>query len=663
MTRRAHITQFAFDKGVIDEELLGRRDIRAWPGGCRQAVNMTGLIGGPMTRRGGFAFVAELPEAADGARIAGFQFRLEQAYLLAFTDGMVRVWRDDVLQTPDGIATPLTAAMLDALDYDQSLDTMLLVHEDVAPQQLQRQGAHDAWAVSAVPFRNLPTHPFDGVTEGSATPSHASGNNRTVTSTEPDFASAEPGDTVRINNGRLRITTVNSDTQATGDIEEALDNTATAKPGEWSVEAPVWSDARGWPRSVHLDENRSYWGGSRELLQRVWGSASGGVDIFDFRETKEALEDEFVEADLVGSRVNAVGHVVSLGDQFVFTSGGVFVNSVLSDKPVTPENFRPRKQAPGAVAAIKPAVSDGAITCVMADGANRAVGCADIVFDLTRDGYRAEDLNILSAGVMRRPVDLAARESDGVRQANQRFVVNADGTVAVHHSLRSQNVSGWTLWRTPGAGGADAVLRTAVVGNAVYFLVRREIGGSPRWFIERHDPGRLFDCSVRASFAEPSDTLDGLDHLEGESVEVWADGALRDRATVSGGAVQIADGGASFAASEVEAGLRVDWVLEPLPIEAQIAAGTLVGQKHRLMSVVLEVKDAYPFTVSGGGAPVRQVALRRFGQFSLDAGARAFSGRLRRIRFLGWNRGEGASFTLRGFLPATILSAVAEVGQ
>lgn len=167
----------------------------------------------------------------------------------------------------------------------------------------------------------------------------------------------------------------------------------------------------------------------------------------------------------------------------------------------------------------------------------------------------------------------------------------------------------------------------------------------------------MFDSSVRAEFSEPSETLTGLDHLEGLQVQVFADGALRDPAIVTGGAITVTDGGVAFPAREIEAGIPFDWVVEPLPVEAQIAQGTLVGEKHRLIAVTLELKDAYPFDVNG-----RPVNFRRFGEFRLDEAPKPFSGRKRR-RFLGWNRGQGATFTASGSLPATFLSAVAEVGQ
>lgn len=729
MPARAKLQQFTFDRLVIDPELLGRRDIAAYPGGCRQATNMIGVIGGPVQVRGGLAFVDERPEASAGARLAAHEFKTEQNYLLLFTDREIRVYRDDVLQTATAIVSPFAAAQLMEMDYDQDLDTMILVHEDVAPRIFQRQGSHASWALSTVGFTNLPEHRFTGRTAGDATPSGTTGS-ITVISTASDFTDATTDDEISINGGTVVVTSIDSETQISGTVSSALSNTAVAIAGDWTIQGEVWSDSRGWPRSIRLDDNRSFWGGSKSLPQRVWGSASGGVDLFDFKETDEALDDEYVEDDLLGSGVNACSHILALGDQFFFSSGGVFVNALTDEKRVTPDTFHVRRQVTGAVARIKPVLNDDGAMCIMADGDGNAVYCAEILFDVDAGRYSADDLNLISATVLNRPVDMSARSSDGVRQANHRFVVNGDGSIAVHHALRRQQVNGWSKWVTPGNSGLDVALNTTVVGNAPYFLVRRRINGAWKYLIEKYDPDRVFDCSIKHDEPKPitgstqadpvvisaishgfSDgdvvrideivgmaelngrdftianttentfelsgedgtghetyvsggvvrklvtVIDGLDHLDGETVQVFADGAMRDPATVVNGSITVRDGGDTFPFAVGEAGLPFDWTLEPLPLEAQVAEGTLVGERHRVTKVTLEIRNAYPFKVEG-----RQLTFRHFGGFKMGQGAKTFSGR-KTVRLMGWNRGQGATFTLTGRLPATILSAVAEVAQ
>lgn len=663
MVARTKSQQHSFDKGILDDDLLGRRDTRFYPGGLRKATNMIGVIGGPIASRGGTAFVDERPEMQDGSRLAPFQFSTQQRYLIVFTKNKAWVYLEDALQTATGVDTSFNEMHLAEMDYDQSLDTMLIVHEKVPAKKLQRTGSHADWSETNINWRNMPTHRFGNPTVGSATPTAKTGT-ITITGSANDFEIARVGDVVVLNGGRARITSVTSDTAVTATVHEDLDETKPADPGEWSLEQPVFSAEYGYPRSIMLDDNRLFIGGSAYLPTRVWGTASGGADLFDFMRSKDRLEDEFVQYDMEGSGVNAIHHMVAMDDQFTLTQGGLFVNIMSDEAPVSPENYRPRRHVPQPMSAIKPVSSDDAVFCIVADGDGNPVGCSELSYELKRDGYSPKDLNVLTASVLRKPVDCAARFSDGIRAAHHRFVVNSDGTVAVHHSLRQQEVSGWTLWETPGNSGHDKVHRVAVVGNDPYFHVERRINGQTRHYIERHDPSRKFDCSVKHEFATPSSKVTGLNHLNGELCKVWADGALMDDVVPVDGVITVTDQGTERAVSNIEVGLQFDWTLEPLPVEAQIAEGTLVGETHRLIALVLEVKDAFPFEILGPGMSIpRTLAFRKFGQFKLGDAVPTFTGRTPKLRFLGWDRGQGQTYTLSGFLPATILSATVEVGQ
>lgn len=663
MVARTKSQQHSFDKGILDPDLLGRRDTRFYPGGLQKATNMIGIIGGPIATRGGTAFVEERPEMANGSRLASFQFSTEQRYLVLFTPGKIWIYREGELQTPNGIDAPYTAEQLPMIDYEQSLDTMLIAHEDVPTQKLQRQGSHSAWTVTPITWRNVPTYNFKGVTSGSALVSGTTGQ-ITVTSTLTDFSGVKVGDTVVVNGGRGKIISISSVSVVTIETSEDIDNTSDSIPGTWSIEEDVFSASRGYPRAIMLDDNRLFVGGTKSLPTRVWGTASGGADLFDFMRTKDRLEDEYVQYDMEGSGVNAIQHLIALNDQFTLTQGGLFVNVMSDEVPVSPENFRPRRHIPQPMSNIKPVASDDVVFCVVADGNGNPIGCSELSFDLQREGYAPKDLNVLTATVLRSPVDCAARFSDGIRAANHRFVVNRDGTIAVHHSLREQEVSGWSFWQTPGNLGNDKVRRVAVVGNDPYFHVERTVNGVTRHYIERQDSSLKFDCSVKSSFSAATSLVTGLDHLNGETCKVWADGALMDDAIPENGTITITDQGAERAVSEVEVGLQFEWHLEPLPVEAQIAEGTLVGEVHRLIGVVLEVKDAYPFEILGPGMAVsRTLAFRKFGQFKIGDPVPTYTGRTPKIRFLGWDRGQGQTYTLSGFLPATILSATVEVGQ
>lgn len=414
-----------------------------------------------------------------------------------------------------------------------------------------------------------------------------------------------------------------------------------------SGDEPVWSAARGWPRSVFLHQGRLYFGGSRSRPQTIWGSKANS--FFDFASTDAALDDEAVELTLDNDRVCAVQHLFALNDFFAFTSGGLFART--DDELVTPSRFVLRRSSEVPAAAARPAEIDGSVLFIrQPDGGHASV--YEVVYDYETQSYRAEDIALLAGNLMRGPVDMAARLGNEADSANHLFVVNGeDGSVAVLNSRKSQKMTGWTLIATAGR-----ISRVAVVGGVPYFLVRREIGGVARWFVERLDASFRLDGAVRRSVAAPTEAWTGFAAFEGATVEVIGDGAPL-------GAVTVTDGGFAlpYPVASVEVGFAFDWAVETMPVDA--TGEGAAGGRHRITQAAIRLYRSAGIAVNG-----RLLRGDRLGDTVLDAAPEATTG-VRVVRFLGWHGGRtgnpGATVRITGTsrLPATILSVVSEVAQ
>ena len=102
-------------------------------------------------------FYTESATVSD-VRIIPFIFSTTQDYLIVATDLNLAIYRDDVFQI--NVPIPMTSAELVNLNWTQSLDTLLLFHEDHNPRNILRSGAHDEWNASANTFTNIPTFDF-----------------------------------------------------------------------------------------------------------------------------------------------------------------------------------------------------------------------------------------------------------------------------------------------------------------------------------------------------------------------------------------------------------------------------------------------------------------------------------------------------------------------
>ena len=152
----------------------------------------------------------------------------------------------------------------------------------------------------------------------------------------------------------------------------------------------------------------------------------------------------------------------------------------------------------------------------------------------------------------------------------------------------------WARHPTGPADSPGVVSSVCVIPGAdedeIWIAVLRTVNGSTARYIERFT-SRMFDtqddcffvdCGVSYDFEAPTDTLTELDHLEGETVAILADGAVYPAQTVSGGQVVL-----SQAVSKAAAGLGFQYVLEPMRIDTQSRAGSSRGSLAKIPELVL----------------------------------------------------------------------------
>ncbi len=91
---KASPIQQSFNSGELSPLLQGRTDIANYKYGLKTCSNYRPLIQGPLTRRCGTVFVAEVKDSSKAVRVVRFEFSTEQAYILEFGDQYMRVYKD-----------------------------------------------------------------------------------------------------------------------------------------------------------------------------------------------------------------------------------------------------------------------------------------------------------------------------------------------------------------------------------------------------------------------------------------------------------------------------------------------------------------------------------------------------------------------------------------
>ena len=158
-----------FTSGELDPKLRARTDIDQYQSGLETASNVVIQPQGGAKRRDGTKFIANLDSGAfDATRMVSFEFSVTDSYMLVFTPNKMYVFKDGVQITNINASgddyltlTGFTSSRLPEINWVQSADTVIFVHEDMRPRKIVR-GATDAdWTLSTIDFDHVPLHAFE----------------------------------------------------------------------------------------------------------------------------------------------------------------------------------------------------------------------------------------------------------------------------------------------------------------------------------------------------------------------------------------------------------------------------------------------------------------------------------------------------------------------
>jgi hypothetical protein len=331
---RAFISQTNFSTGELDPRMLGRADLRAFENGAAKLRNVVVETTGGVRRRPGMAYVAT---AAGPGRLVDLEIGPGLAYLLAFSDFQVDVYRDGVLRAT--VATPWAEAQLAQIAWAQSGDSLLVTHPDVPPQRLKRE-SDTIWTIGQWIFTEvepgITAQPFARFADPEVEMQSSSTTGTVTLNTSADvFVTEHLGGIVRMKGKQIELTNIQTSTQAVGLVLQPLLDTGPTT--DWDELA--FSEARGWPAAVSFHQDRMVIGGSRDLPNGLWLSRTGRS--FNF-ESALGDDDEAIAFRLAANDRPVIRALMSGRNLQVFTSTGEWV---VTGEPLTPTNVQVQQQS------------------------------------------------------------------------------------------------------------------------------------------------------------------------------------------------------------------------------------------------------------------------------------------------------------------------------
>lgn len=599
---KAAFIQTNFTAGELSPRLEGRVDISKYFNGVLTLKNMIIHVHGGTTRRGGTKHIANSKIGTKKDRLIPFQFSVTQAYMLEFGENYIRFYRDDQRIGGGGfgsgfssgfsgsasiveVTTTYLESELFEIQFAQTADILYIVHPNHKPAKLSRT-AVDVFSLADEVFINGPYQDLN-LTTTTITPSATTGT-VTLTASASLFASTDVGRTVRIQEGGdfgfAEITIFTSATVVTALVKDNF--VSTAARASWRLGA--FSDTTGFPSTVAFFEDRLMYAATTLQPQTIWGSQSNIYNDF----SPGADDSDAVTYTIASDQVNVIRWLSPGKSLTIGTVGGEFLLSASTrDEAITPSNIKIIRQSEYGGAYIMPVRANGVVLFVQ----RSTKKIRQFIYQFESDSYVAPDLTLLSEHI----TDEGIVEMDYQREPDSIiWSVRKDGTLLGMTYERDQEVVGWhrhVLGGVSDVSGTQAQAESVgVIPNGgrdeVWISVKRFINGTEVRQIEVITEGRksvnaldgddFFVDSGELFSGAPTFQISNLDHLEGETVQILADGAVVPDQVVVNGTITL-----EKAASKINAGLGYVSDVETMRIEAGSANGSAQGKIKRINKV------------------------------------------------------------------------------
>jgi hypothetical protein len=344
------------------------------------------------------------------------------------------------------------------------------------------------------------------------------------------------------------------------------------------------------PSSVSFYEQRLAFAGTNNNPQTIWFSKAGDYENF----TTGTNADDAMIYTIASNQVNAIRYLKAQRTLVVGTSGGEFtVSADGTDASITPTNVTIKKQSSYGSANVDAVAAGNAI--LFLQKAKRKI--RELAYNFDSDSYVAPDLTILNDAVTESGIIQMEWQQE---PDNILWCVREDGQLAALTYQRSEAVVSWhrhILGGSFGSGNAVVESIASISGvlneDELWVIVKRTVDGSTVRYVECFSDFD-FDETASTDFkfldshlsysGSATTTLSGLDHLEGQTVSILADGSVHANKIVSSGSVSL-----DREVTKACVGLSYDSVLQTMRIEGGAAEGTSQGKIKRITKVVLRL--------------------------------------------------------------------------
>lgn len=378
--------------------------------------------------------------------------------------------------------------------------------------------------------------------------------------------------------GHVLITEYVSPTVVKGTVKKQLASTDETRDFAFAA----WNGEKGYPSATGFYEDRLVFAGSKGFPQTFWTSKTG--DYYNFGTSIPSADDDGITATLNGGQMNGIKAIIAFGEMLLLTAGGEFKVSG-GGKAITGSNVLSQPQEYRGVSDVNPVTIGSRIIYVQHQGNI----IRDLAYSYDVDKYTGDDLNLLASHLFEGHKIISMT----YQQIPNSIVwcVRDDGLLLGLTYIKEQDIYAWHQHTTAGGKFVSVCNIGGSTEDKLYAVIER--GG--QYYVEIME-SRDKSTNVEDQFfvdsgityeGEATDEISGLEHLEGYTVAILADGNVLPQQTVENGKVFL---GNKY--KKVHVGLPIDAEIKTLPIDFTAQDGTYLSRKKRIAAVTLLLKDS-----------------------------------------------------------------------
>ena len=579
------------------------------------------------------------------------------------------------------VDTPWPEAALFTVNGPQSADVLYLYHPSYPVHKLLRLG-HTSWSVVEVAWVDGP-YLDQNTSATTLLPSAATGLGITLTlsvvtgvNDDQGWLSTDIGRLVRYQKagagawGYAVITSITSTTIAVADVREDFQATPTAAT---AFRLGAWSGTTGYPSIGTFYEQRQFAANTSNQPQTLWATQTADFENHTPDNLSGTVEDDdALDYTISANEVNAIYWLNPGNDTLVMgTTGGEWVPES-TGVVLTPSDIVVRRQTSHGSANIQP-VRVGNIV-LFAQRAKRKVREFGFAFEV--DGFRAIDMTRLAQHVTRGGIVEMSYQQEPDSLV---WTVRSDGQLLSMTFRREEDVVAWarhivggsfstgdsvveSVAVIPGAAGAGQV-QSSENRDEVWVTVKRTINSTTKRYIEvlerdfetgDDENDSYYSDSIITYDGTAATVISGLTHLEGETVNILADGFIHPDKTVSSGAITL-----DAAASVVQLGLGYTHTIKPLKFEGGTAVGTAVGKTKQVFGVTFVLLNSHTISFGPSTSDLQTIDFRVVSD-AMDTAVPFFTGEVFREFDDNWKTDPRIVIQNNDPVPFTLLALAPE---